>query len=91
MKIPPVPLLAVIVSAVVRMFAPPVPIPLAALPVLKAMVPPAPLLSNVPAACVIETPLVLPPVLVATVIVPPAPVAMPRAPNRRCRQWPCSR
>ena len=58
-NIPPVPAAAVMVPAVVRMFAPLLPMPLAAPPVVRATVP-EPLFNKVAAVCVIEPPVALP-------------------------------
>src|SRR5207253_4113255 len=78
MNTPPEPAAAVIVPAVVRIFAAGVPIPLAlALGVVRSTVP-APTFSKVAAVWVMEPPVVLPPVFVATVSVPPDPVVMLR-------------
>ena len=73
MKTPPDPVDAVIVPAVVKIGATLVPMAPAAAPVDRATVP-LPTLSNVLAVCVMLPPVVFPPLLVLTVIVPPSPV-----------------
>ena len=70
-KIPLEPEVAVIVPVLVRMFVAAAPMFLpAAVDVVRLMVP-VPTLSNVAAVCVMSPPVALPPVLVATVSVPP--------------------
>src|SRR5574341_349733 len=81
MNTPPEPDAAVTVPAVVWIFAPAVPIPLAPTVGVVRMTLPAPAFSRVPALSVMEPPVALPPVFVATVIFPPEPTVMfPSAP-----------
>ena len=79
---PPVPTVRFSVppAEVLRMLLASVPMPLAPeFGTANAITPAAPTFSDVPAACVIDPPVALPPLLVTTVIVPPAPVVMSRS------------
>ncbi len=82
MYAPADPVDAVTVSAFTRIGEPEAPMPAVEAPVLSATVPATPVSSSdAPvAASVIDPPEVLPPTLVFTVIVPPAPVVIPRSP-----------
>ena len=79
MKTPFVPVLAVIVSAVVRMGVATAPMLAPTIAGVVRLIVPVPTLSNVAAVCVMAPPVALPPVLVATVSVPPEPVVILRS------------
>ena len=73
---PPEPALAVTDPAVVPIGVPATPIPLAPAAGVVSITVPAPVSRIIPGACVIDPPVALPPVSVATAMVPPAPVPM---------------
>jgi hypothetical protein len=83
MNTPPDPAVAVIVPAAVWMGAPAAPMPLDPAAGVVRIREPVPALRRLPAAWLIEPPVVLAPGLVRTVILPPDPVVMfPRAASR---------
>ena len=75
-NIPLVPVLALIVAAVVNMLAPDDPMLAFVIAAVLRLIVPLPTLSKVAAVCVMSPPVTLPPVLVATVSVPPEPVVI---------------
>src|SRR5206468_6508248 len=76
MNTPPEPAAAVMVPAVVRIFAPAVPIPLVPAAGVTRFIVPTPAFKRLPGAWVMEPPVALPPALVATAMLPPEPTVM---------------
>ena len=79
MNTPLVPVLAEIVPAVVKMGVAAAPMLAPTIAGVVRLIVPVPTFNNVPAVCVMSPPVALPPVLVATMSVPPEPAVISRS------------